>query len=72
MVRPRTDLIVGALALLLALSLAATAHASFRSANGRIAFQTNAPEDFTSHIFLVNKDGTGRTNITLGGGGFAH
>jgi Tol biopolymer transport system component len=40
------------------LALAAPAHAAFPGANGKIAF------GFANHIWVINPDGTGRTQIT--------
>ena len=56
---------------LLAVSLpAAVAHATFRSTNGRIAFEARA--DQIAHIFLMNKDGSAPFNLTATEAGFGH
>jgi Tol biopolymer transport system component len=54
--------------MLLAVAVAAQADASFRGINGRIAFQDNAGDD----IWLMTNTGALPTNVTAGGGGFAH
>ncbi|MEA2273016.1 MAG: TolB protein [Solirubrobacteraceae bacterium] len=41
----------------------AVARATFRGTNGRIAF--TASDAFESNIFSMNKDGTGRTDLTI-------
>jgi Tol biopolymer transport system component len=50
------------------LVIAAPAQAAFPGANGKIAFSEFSPSATESQIYLINPDGTGRTQVTQGPG----
>lgn len=62
--RPRSLIQALPLAILVALALAAPAHAAFPGANGRIAFAGRVAPDPYTDIYTVNPDGSSLVNLT--------
>lgn len=58
---------ISALLVTAALILPAAAGAAFPGANGRIAFDGDAPAGAESNVYSMNPDGTGKVNLTATG-----